>query len=168
MVAISLYRGNLHRVPDVPRRWLMPNPKISLKDFRLLLLRRSKALSLLRDATTSSNPNPSSPSKAQFETPTTVNVSAIGIQSEALKVSDNGEGPSRKDDDHKESEPGGSSLKKQVDGPDSFVDSKAGLLDKASKPVDGGTSMENQVETVIFVKSVLSLYDLSVSSLVLL
>jgi myb proto-oncogene protein len=56
MVAISLYRGNLHRSPDVPRRWLMPNPKISLKDFKSLLARRSKALS--STTTTSSNPNP--------------------------------------------------------------------------------------------------------------
>ncbi|GAB4845566.1 hypothetical protein Ancab_038971 [Ancistrocladus abbreviatus] len=47
MVAISLYRGNLHRVPDVPRRWLMPTTRFSLKDFRKLLHRRSKALSLL-------------------------------------------------------------------------------------------------------------------------
>ncbi|KAK6924927.1 hypothetical protein RJ641_009253 [Dillenia turbinata] len=63
MVAISLYRGNLHRVPDVPRRWLMPNHSFSLKTFRSLLHRRSKALSLI--ATTSSpipnpNPNPNS------------------------------------------------------------------------------------------------------------
>ncbi|PSR95838.1 Sal-like protein [Actinidia chinensis var. chinensis] len=57
MVAISLYRGNLHRVPDVPRRWLMPTPKISLKDFRILLNRRSRALSRLHSSTTSSNPN---------------------------------------------------------------------------------------------------------------
>ncbi|CAJ2639427.1 unnamed protein product [Trifolium pratense] len=55
MVAISLYRGNLHRSPDVPRRWLMPNPKISLKDFKSLLARRSKALS---STTSSTNPNP--------------------------------------------------------------------------------------------------------------
>ncbi|XP_058782415.1 uncharacterized protein LOC131656843 isoform X2 [Vicia villosa] len=53
MVAISLYRGNLHRTPDVPRRWLMPNPKISLKDFKSLLARRSKALSRSQP-----NPNP--------------------------------------------------------------------------------------------------------------
>ncbi|KAK2965921.1 hypothetical protein RJ640_005337, partial [Escallonia rubra] len=63
MVAISLYRGNLHRVPDVPRQWPMPAPKISLKDFKLLLHRRSRALSRLRPAadtvaTTSTNPNP--------------------------------------------------------------------------------------------------------------
>ena len=60
MVAISLYRGNLHRVPDLPRRWLMPTPKISLKDFKSLLSRRSIALSRHRStfAATSSNPNP--------------------------------------------------------------------------------------------------------------
>eukprot|EP00257_Ricinus_communis_P001306 XP_002511488.2 uncharacterized protein LOC8258148 isoform X1 [Ricinus communis] len=67
MVAISLYRGNLHRVPDVPRRWLMPTRQISLKDFKSLLSRRTKALSRLPSsavtavATTSyyiSNPNP--------------------------------------------------------------------------------------------------------------
>lgn len=62
MVAISLYRGNLHRVPDVPRRWLMPTRKISLKDFKSLLHRRSQALTRLRSSTngiaTTSNHNP--------------------------------------------------------------------------------------------------------------
>ncbi|KAK4778755.1 hypothetical protein SAY86_006283 [Trapa natans] len=57
MVAISLYRGNLHRVPDVPRRWLMPDHTISKKDFRCLLRRRSLALSRSVPATTS-NPIP--------------------------------------------------------------------------------------------------------------
>lgn len=58
MVAISLYRGNLHRVPDVPRRWLMPTHKITLTHFKSLLDRRSKALSRLRSTTTTtSNPN---------------------------------------------------------------------------------------------------------------
>ncbi|XP_024976132.1 uncharacterized protein LOC112514055 [Cynara cardunculus var. scolymus] len=57
MVAISLYRGKLHRSPDVPRQWLMPTPKISLKDFKTLLHRRSRALSRLQ-ATTTPNPNP--------------------------------------------------------------------------------------------------------------
>lgn len=47
MVAISLYRGNLHRVPDVPRRWLMPEARISLRDFKTLLNRRNRALSRL-------------------------------------------------------------------------------------------------------------------------
>uniref|UniRef100_A0A803M1E3 Uncharacterized protein n=1 Tax=Chenopodium quinoa TaxID=63459 RepID=A0A803M1E3_CHEQI len=61
MVAISLYRGNLHRLPsDVPRRWLMPTHGISIKDFRSLLCRRSKALSLLPSSSSSvvENPNP--------------------------------------------------------------------------------------------------------------
>ncbi|KAL9434321.1 hypothetical protein AB3S75_029037 [Citrus x aurantiifolia] len=48
MVALSLYRGNLHRVPDVPRRWLMPAARISFKDFKTLLNRRNRALSRLR------------------------------------------------------------------------------------------------------------------------
>ncbi|XP_047314185.1 uncharacterized protein LOC124917960 [Impatiens glandulifera] len=61
MVAISLYRGNLHKVPDVPRRWLMPTPKISPKDFRLLHHRRIKSLNSHRstaELASTSNPNP--------------------------------------------------------------------------------------------------------------
>ncbi|XP_008796683.2 uncharacterized protein LOC103712071 [Phoenix dactylifera] len=52
MGALSLYRGNLHRVPDVPRRWPMPPPAISLHHFRLLIRKRSLALSRLAAATT--------------------------------------------------------------------------------------------------------------------
>lgn len=45
MVAISLYRGNLHRLPpDVHRRWLMPQSTISLRSFRILLRRRARSL----------------------------------------------------------------------------------------------------------------------------
>ncbi|KAL1187944.1 hypothetical protein V5N11_009258 [Cardamine amara subsp. amara] len=47
MVAISMYRGNLHKVPDVPRRWRMPDHNLSFKDFKSLLHRRKRALSLL-------------------------------------------------------------------------------------------------------------------------
>ncbi|KAG1368797.1 hypothetical protein COCNU_14G012650 [Cocos nucifera] len=50
MVALSLYRGNLHRVPDVPRRWPMPPPAISLRHFKLLIGKRSLALSSLAAA----------------------------------------------------------------------------------------------------------------------
>ncbi|XVF50212.1 hypothetical protein PTKIN_Ptkin04bG0078100 [Pterospermum kingtungense] len=57
MVSISLYRGNLHRAPDIPRRWQMPTHKISLKDFKSLLHRRNRALSRLRSSASSSNPN---------------------------------------------------------------------------------------------------------------
>ncbi|KAI3961755.1 hypothetical protein MKW92_051574 [Papaver armeniacum] len=45
MVAISLYRGNLHKAPDAPRKWLMPRRNISLKDFRILSQKRDKILS---------------------------------------------------------------------------------------------------------------------------
>ncbi|OMO52705.1 hypothetical protein CCACVL1_29111 [Corchorus capsularis] len=73
MVAISLYRGNLHRAPDIPRRWLMPTPKISLKDFKSLLHRRNKALSRLRSSSSSSdpdpNPNPNPDSKPRLQSP---------------------------------------------------------------------------------------------------
>lgn len=66
MVAISLYRGNLHSVADVPRRWLMPTPKISPRDFKTLCHRRSKALCRLR-STTTSNPNSNHIEKAPIE-----------------------------------------------------------------------------------------------------
>lgn len=67
MVAISLYKGNLHKVADVPHRWPRPTPKISLKEFKILLHRRARALSRLgtsdfdvaTDVATTSNPNPS-------------------------------------------------------------------------------------------------------------
>ncbi|KAG8379081.1 hypothetical protein BUALT_Bualt07G0051100 [Buddleja alternifolia] len=63
MVAISLYRGNLHKVPDGPRRWPPPTPKISTKNFKILIRRRARALSRLRSSTTdaaaaTSNPKP--------------------------------------------------------------------------------------------------------------
>lgn len=69
MVAISLYRGNLHSVADVPRRWLMPTPKISPRDFKTLCHRRSKALCRLRSttATTTSNPNSNHIGKAPIK-----------------------------------------------------------------------------------------------------
>uniref|UniRef100_A0A7N0V1U7 Uncharacterized protein n=1 Tax=Kalanchoe fedtschenkoi TaxID=63787 RepID=A0A7N0V1U7_KALFE len=61
MVALSLYRGNMHRVPDVPRRWLMPDQNIPFKSFKALHNRRLKALSRLQSETaTTSNPNPNS------------------------------------------------------------------------------------------------------------
>lgn len=58
MVSISLYKGNLHKVPDVPRKWLMPTRQISVKDFKVLLRRRSRALSRLPNPNPSPNPNP--------------------------------------------------------------------------------------------------------------
>lgn len=53
MVAISLYKGNLHKVPDVPRTWLMPQRKISLKDFKTLVRSRNIALSRLETSAVS-------------------------------------------------------------------------------------------------------------------
>ncbi|XP_010503395.1 PREDICTED: uncharacterized protein LOC104780592 [Camelina sativa] len=54
MVAISMYRGNLHKVPDVKREWRMPDHNLSRKDFKSLLHRRKRALSRLP---VDSNPN---------------------------------------------------------------------------------------------------------------
>lgn len=49
-----MYRGNLHKVPDVPRRWRMPERNLSFKDFKSLLHRRKRALSRI---SLNSNPN---------------------------------------------------------------------------------------------------------------
>ncbi|XP_015967684.1 uncharacterized protein LOC107491354 [Arachis duranensis] len=147
MVAISLYRGNLHRVPDVPRRWLMPNPKISLKDFKTLVARRSKALSRLYGTTTTAtatttNPNPNS----DTDPIVTVDNGPVEIQPEepakAATANNDDEGPSSKADegDRKETEfaagGGGGSPKKMAvdDGSDAFIDSK----NVAPQPGDGG------------------------------
>lgn len=133
MVAISLYRGNLHRVPDVPRRWLMPTPKLSLRDFRSLLHRRSKALSRLHSpTTTSSNPNPSSysdqPNGAPKEEP-----SFVEPKLEAEKLGDCGEGPSGEEKDQKDQGvPDG-----RGDCPVKLVDASDPLPEKASGAVDG-------------------------------
>ncbi|XP_057820084.2 uncharacterized protein LOC131032999 isoform X2 [Cryptomeria japonica] len=48
MGVISFYRGNLHKVPDTPRRWPIPKPSISLHDFKILLEKRSRALERLQ------------------------------------------------------------------------------------------------------------------------
>ncbi|KAF8052343.1 hypothetical protein N665_1570s0004 [Sinapis alba] len=56
MVAISMYRGNLHKVPDVPRRWTMPDRNLSYEQFKSLLHRRKRALSHL-SLNSNSNPN---------------------------------------------------------------------------------------------------------------
>lgn len=120
MVAISLYRGNLHRAPDVPRRWLMPNPKISLKDFKTLLARRSKALSKTTTTkntspkSTSSNPNPNS-----GEGPSTTTVQQQQ-QFKELEIVD---------------------LKKPLDASDSLIDSKNDVLEK---PSDGVAAMDDK------------------------
>ncbi|CAA0826790.1 Unknown protein [Striga hermonthica] len=57
MVAISLYKGNFHKASDVPRRWPPPTPKISLKDFKILLHRRDMALARLRSSSAEADIN---------------------------------------------------------------------------------------------------------------
>ncbi|KAG0474061.1 hypothetical protein HPP92_015918 [Vanilla planifolia] len=56
MVAISLYRGNLHRVPDIPRRWPMPKRAISLRQFRRLLYKRTLIMSRISSRNPSISP----------------------------------------------------------------------------------------------------------------
>jgi hypothetical protein len=41
MVVISFYRGNLHKVPDTTRRWPIPKPSISLRNFKQLYVQDS-------------------------------------------------------------------------------------------------------------------------------
>ncbi|KAK4257133.1 hypothetical protein QN277_006762 [Acacia crassicarpa] len=154
MVAISLYRGNLHRVPDVPRRWLMPAPKISLRQFKSLVARRSKAHSrrladeAFASTTTLSIPNPGSLSNGQNEVPI-IDKPSIAIQPESEKVSDNGAGHSREGEDHKEPELCNGSVKKAIDEPDSFADAKTDAVEKASEPFDGDASLvTKQTETI--------------------
>ncbi|KAF1892779.1 hypothetical protein Lal_00046724 [Lupinus albus] len=131
MVAISLYRGNLHRTPDVPRRWLMPNPKITLKDFKSLLARRSKALSRLNATTPNPNPNPDH-----------ANGSARFNLDPAPPVTNHGEGPSRKPEEEEEEEIlKEMDSKKPVEGSDLFIDSKNDDLEKISEPVDDGAAL---------------------------
>ncbi|GER50016.1 hypothetical protein STAS_27293 [Striga asiatica] len=57
MVAISLYKGNFHKASDVPRRWPPPTPKLSLKDFKILLHRRDMALARLRSSSAEADIN---------------------------------------------------------------------------------------------------------------
>uniref|UniRef100_A0A8R7Q4G6 Uncharacterized protein n=1 Tax=Triticum urartu TaxID=4572 RepID=A0A8R7Q4G6_TRIUA len=59
MVAISMYRGNLHRGgDDAARRWPVPQPTLSASQFRRLLHRRSLAVSRLAGAPRPNSPNP--------------------------------------------------------------------------------------------------------------
>ncbi|KAM7471367.1 hypothetical protein LguiA_009550 [Lonicera macranthoides] len=137
MVAISLYRGNLHRVPDVPRQWLTPTPKISLKDFKILLNRRSRALSRLRSTTpTTSNPNPNPNPNLKQEEGTTVNdnpnrdpqqqycLDGGGCSAKPADGSEEGVTKEGEVDDKKELD-GGDCLAKPVDGFQIPTDAKA-------------------------------------------
>ena len=157
MVAISLYRGNLHRVSDVPRRWFMPTPQISLKDFRILLSRRNRALSQHRSSTTaatSSNPNPNpNPSPypnsnseekngAWKDVPDASN-HETGANSEKV-AADWGEGPSG-DTKEKEEKPNlDGALVKPIDGSDSLpAPNKSNEPEPGSDPVDHGAKPQD-------------------------
>ncbi|XP_062116365.1 uncharacterized protein LOC133830407 [Humulus lupulus] len=170
MVAISLYRGNLHRVPDVPRRWLMPTPQISLKEFRLLLSRRSKALSRLHSSTTtatttttnatdtSSNPNPN---PSPDPNPNLVSDQQNGASNEAPDDSrpdaqvnvekvpvDWGEGPSGESKVEENPNLNGSSGK-PIDGTDSLPGPKSNEPEGGCDPADDGAkSQEMQDQKV--------------------
>lgn len=123
MVAISLYRGNLHRVPDVPRQWLTPTPKISLKDFKILLNRRSRALSRLHSTTlTTSTPNPNLK------------------QEEGTTVGDN---PNRDPQQLSRLDGGGCSAK-PADGSEEGVTKEGEVDDK--KELDGGDCLATPVD----------------------
>ncbi|KAL3846013.1 hypothetical protein ACJIZ3_003416 [Penstemon smallii] len=121
MVAISLYKGNLHKVPDVPRRWPAPTRKISLKDFKILLLRRSRALSRLRSSATTSNPNPNSDNPNGHSIPTVDNDNINNNSEINLSAP---EDLKEKEAEEKVTEDGGDAVKKLVEKADSLVEEK--------------------------------------------
>lgn len=122
----------------------MPTPQISLKDFRTLLSRRSRALSRLRPSTataaaTSSNPNPNSVPERHEEAPK----EDPGAASPETRVkaekfaADWGEGPSRETKDGRDSNSNGSPAK-PVDKSDSLPDSGPNAPEGGDDPVDDG------------------------------
>eukprot|EP00249_Psilotum_nudum_P009271 c21825_g1_i2 orf=275-1186(-) len=44
----SFYRGRLHKVPEVPKRWPLSKPSMSLQTFKKALAKRQEALDLLQ------------------------------------------------------------------------------------------------------------------------
>lgn len=166
MVAISLYRGNLHRVPDVPRRWLMPTPQISLKDFKVLLNRRSRALSRLRSSSfssssaaaavaaaitataTASNPSPSDTDLVPNQLSEVPKEEGDASRPEAQlgpskPVVDCGVGPSGEDNDRKGGDFDGSSAN-PVNGSIPLPGPKPeDAPEKASDPVEGGANSQD-------------------------
>ncbi|XP_020589346.1 LOW QUALITY PROTEIN: uncharacterized protein LOC110030775 [Phalaenopsis equestris] len=58
MGALYLYRGNLHRVSDIPRRWPMPPRAISLPQFRQLLRKRNLAIAQFSSRNPNAKPDP--------------------------------------------------------------------------------------------------------------
>ncbi|PQP94396.1 uncharacterized protein Pyn_03631 [Prunus yedoensis var. nudiflora] len=114
----------------------MPTPKISLKDFKSLLPRRSIALSRVcfTFPATSSNPNPN-PSFIKFEAPENV-------------VADCEARPFGVDKDEKQSD-GADFTVKPVDGSDASPAFKLNLPEKGSNAMDvGANSLAVKVEKV--------------------
>ncbi|XP_038879953.1 stress response protein NST1 [Benincasa hispida] len=159
MVAISLYRGNLHRVPDVPRRWLMPTHNISIKDFKSLLQRRSKALSRLRATTSSSpaklstspnpNPNLNSSIKPDADGPGN-NGSAPEVPFETQRVSVGGERPSAFVKERKKSDIGDNCMGKSADGFDSLNAPRPCFVEQGSNPVENGGAHVKDENLAVF------------------
>lgn len=58
MGALFLYRGNLHRVADIPRRFPMPPRAISLNQFRRLLRKRNLTITQFLSRNPNAKPNP--------------------------------------------------------------------------------------------------------------
>lgn len=141
MVAISLYRGNLHRAPDVPRRWLMPNPKISLKDFKSLLSRRSKALSR---TSSSSNPNPNpnpNPNHVVDDVPSsTTNLKQL------IQISNE---PEKEEEQQQQEQEELVDSKKPLDGSEFKNDGLEKVSDDDAAAAAAATSMEIQTDPII-------------------
>ncbi|XP_022135441.1 uncharacterized protein LOC111007396 [Momordica charantia] len=159
MVAISLYRGNLHRVPDVPRRWLMPTHNISIRDFKSLLQRRSKALSRIlapsspapAKVSTSTNPNRNSNSvvKPDSEGPRS-NGSAPEAPLEIERVGVGGERSSGDSKERKKSDIGDDCTGKSADGFHSVNGSRPCFTEKGFDPVEnGGTHAKDENPAVL-------------------
>lgn len=159
MVAISLYRGNLHRVPDVPRRWLMPTHNISIRDFKSLLQRRSKALSRIlapsspapAKGSTSTNPNRNSNSvvKPDGEGPRS-NGSAPEAPLEIERVGVGGERSSGDSKERKKSDIGDDCTGKSADGFHSVNGSRPCFTEQGSDPVEnGGTHAKDENPAVL-------------------
>ncbi|KAG7023169.1 hypothetical protein SDJN02_14194 [Cucurbita argyrosperma subsp. argyrosperma] len=153
MVAISLYRGNLHRVPDVPRRWLMPIHNISIRDFKSLLHRRSKALSRLFATASSSpakvstspnsNPNSNSSIKPDGEGLRN-NASAPEVPLETERVSVGDERPSPHIKKRKKSDIGDDCLGKSAEGFDCVNGPRPCFAEQGSDPVENSGAHSNQ------------------------
>lgn len=157
MVAISLYKGNLHKVSNVPRTWIMPQRKISVKDFKTLLRRRNRALSRHLSATgtsvsaadpavtVSDNPNPNS--DAGNRDVTVVELDVVVEEETEEKAP-----PDKADLDEEMIE--GSGEKRRLTGDDGLEKLEAEVADSAANEInhevdDHNTVVENDATDVM-------------------